>query len=276
MCTKKTWVQCGVHKRYTQCQFDRTLLIVHIFLAQISEKTRTSLYNRNGTPLIKFNYSGTDLKFELFPDGLGISELYEVFFENTYGVFDYNGKIVIDIGGFIGNTATYFAVNGAKKVYVYEPFPPTFKLLRENIKLNNLNDVIIPKNVGIGHNDSIVEMGFSNTFPGSSGCVTDVRKISSSKYTIQIQDITKVLDSIGEVDVIKMDCEGCEYQVINRLVESGYIDKINEGLVMEVHEGEKLGKLNDIVGPLKNSGFKTKILKRNKGEINLYILKAWR
>ena len=51
------------------------------------------------------------------------------------------GKIVLDIGGYIGDTAVYFSKLGASMVYVYEPHPVLYQILTKNIELNNLKNI---------------------------------------------------------------------------------------------------------------------------------------
>ncbi len=248
------------------------------FLSSILDKWKIVRItkDKNNNPIITFKYNNKEVSFKTFPYGIGICKISETFIEEFYGDFNYSKKTIIDIGGFIGDTSIYFAINGAKKVYVYEPLQLAFKLLKDNIKLNNLDKIIIPKNVAIGSKNGSIEISFSDSILASSGYVANATNCSARRFNVEVQDIISILDSIGNVDIIKLDCDGREYQVINRLVESGYIDKINEGLIIEVHENKYLGKLSDITKPLRDSGFKTKIIKHSKGEINLYILKAWR
>jgi len=60
-------------------------------------------------------------------------------------------KSVLDIGAFIGDSAIYFILKGAKKVYTIEPHPDAYNEMLENIKLNNMDEKIIPINIGINY-----------------------------------------------------------------------------------------------------------------------------
>ena len=51
----------------------------------------------------------------------------DVFLNEAYPFLPVNGKTVIDIGGYIGDTAIYFIMKGAKKVIALEPFLQTFQ-----------------------------------------------------------------------------------------------------------------------------------------------------
>lgn len=60
------------------------------------------------------------------------------FIDEQYCTLDVRDKIVPDVGASYGDTAIYFALKGAKKVYAYEPIPWVAKVLEKNIILNNL------------------------------------------------------------------------------------------------------------------------------------------
>jgi FkbM family methyltransferase len=68
---------------------------------------------------------------------------------------DVEGKVVVDIGAFIGDSSIYFALRGAKKVIAVESHPETYKKMVENIRLNDLEDVIIPVNAGLASSSGI-------------------------------------------------------------------------------------------------------------------------
>ncbi|WP_338604544.1 FkbM family methyltransferase [Sulfolobus tengchongensis] len=61
----------------------------------------------------------------------------ETFISESYEA-DVHGKEVIDIGANVGDTALYFAINGAKRVYSFEPLLPAYKEALGDINLNNL------------------------------------------------------------------------------------------------------------------------------------------
>jgi len=70
------------------------------------------------------------------------------------GVFDYGmykslsvkDRVVVDVGAFVGDSAIYFALKGARKVIVIEPHPGAYKEMLDNIRLNNLENIIVPIN----------------------------------------------------------------------------------------------------------------------------------
>ena len=72
--------------------------------------------------------------------------------KRTTTMLDYSGKIVLDIGGYFGETAVLFYYWGASKVVIYEPVEEHLKYIRKNIEANNLNAEI--HNEGIGSDRS--------------------------------------------------------------------------------------------------------------------------
>lgn len=96
------------------------------------------------------------------------------------------GKYVIDIGAYIGDTAIYFALKGARKVFAVEPYPYTYRLLAENIKINSLGTIIRPFNVAIGDSDKMIHLPYmeedtiaKSTHDQGSGVKVACHKLSS-------------------------------------------------------------------------------------------------
>src|SRR5208337_221828 len=65
----------------------------------------------------------------------------EHFLEQPYGIADVKGRDVTDIGGFIGDSAIFFAWKGARRVYCFEPIPASYRLAVRNIQLNVIHNI---------------------------------------------------------------------------------------------------------------------------------------
>jgi FkbM family methyltransferase len=145
---------------------------------------------------------------------------FKYWHNNILQIFDYGhwnglnveGKVVVDIGAFIGDSSIYFALRSAKRVIAVEPHPEAYKEMVENIRLNGLEDVIIPINAGLSSRSGVICIknvdveGTYGTYHGLSECDTAVPAIT-------LADIIDKYDVSRDV-VLKMDCEGCEYDVI--------------------------------------------------------------
>jgi len=79
-----------------------------------------------------------------------IPNFYEIFIKEIYRPLNVEDRVVVDIGAFVGDTAIYFALRGAKHVYTYEPYPSHYELAKHYTKLLNLENKITLFNMGIG------------------------------------------------------------------------------------------------------------------------------
>jgi FkbM family methyltransferase len=195
---------------------------------------------------VKLKFSNKDLS-HLF-------HIYETFFEESYGLLDVKGKIVVDVGANIGDTSLYFASKGALKVYSFEPEAETFSYLLDNIKLNNMGDVIQPLNNAVASKQGKIQFMSAENFSGKSR-VNEEK--NTSCYWVNAE--TLPLDA----DILKMDCEGCEYDVLLNLG-SGKL-KFKE-ILLEFHHGFKV--LKDF---LEREGYVVKITKKPVKEGTLMI-----
>ena len=78
--------------------------------------------------------------------------------EGVYDGFDYNDSVVLDIGGFIGDTALFFIAKGAKKVIVYEPVPENADEIIRNAAINGLSGRVIVKPFAVTDTDGYIEV----------------------------------------------------------------------------------------------------------------------
>ena len=140
-----------------------------------------------------------------------VGMINEQFIEQQYKWLDVKNRIVVDIGANIGDSAIYFALKGAKHVYAFEPYPYSYAIAMQNIKLNGLNDDIKLLNEGCGKENGKIKIdtGYKNL--GS----TDLKKFKNGT-NINITTLSGLLKKfeITEGAVLKIDCEGCEYNVL--------------------------------------------------------------
>jgi FkbM family methyltransferase len=124
--------------------------------------------------------------------------ILEVFDYEEYRYTDVGNRVVVDVGAGYGETAIYFLKKGARHVIAIEPCPHAYEEMLENLKLNGVEDKVTPINAGL----SSVRNNVNIECP--------MKKIIAN--TITLGDIAKEFDVRG--GVLKMDCEGCEYDVI--------------------------------------------------------------
>jgi FkbM family methyltransferase len=137
----------------------------------------------------------------------------DVFDYGEYEPLSVEGRVVVDVGAFVGDSAVYFALKGARRVIAIEPHPGAYAEILDNIRLNNLEGVIIPVNAGLASRPGkicIENVNTSNTFD-------TYHRPGDCPNAIPAVTLGELMDrfGIGSNDaVLKMDCEGCEYDVI--------------------------------------------------------------
>jgi|APSaa5957512535_1039671.scaffolds.fasta_scaffold01328_7 FkbM family methyltransferase len=155
---------------------------------------------------------------------------------------DVNNKTIIDIGANIGDTALHFIQRGAKRVYSLEPIPQTYSYLQQNISNNSLEDRIIPFNLGIGNKNEKFTIPVRENASGGNSLTFIERNKQNKQYSKDVEVSVITLEELSQqisykVDIVKIDCEGCEYSII----QNDYLmDFFNpEIIIIEYHMGEQ-------------------------------------
>ncbi|MGD0407177.1 MAG: FkbM family methyltransferase [Candidatus Bathyarchaeia archaeon] len=175
--------------------------------------------------------------------------------------YDYRGKVVLDIGGFEGDSAVYFWGMGAKKVIIYEPVLAHIKFIKENVLLNKVNAEIHEE--GIGKEDGEITIAYDQ----ADNCFGLERKGLPNKMNIKIRDISKVIAE-SDAEVAKIDCEGAEISLVN--VPKEILRRL-EYVIIEVHTPQIRQVL---IQKFKDSGFiLAKGNEENDQQISIICLK---
>ncbi len=119
------------------------------------------------------------------------------------------GRDVIDMGASVGDTALYFILNGARKVIALEPLPSVARCAEENLKLNGITGEVKVINAALGSGPVSVPCDYdlwsSNSFSTLS---------TSGPCKVPGVTLGDLLNMVEDPYLLKMDCEGCEAQVI--------------------------------------------------------------
>ncbi|MEM0482791.1 MAG: FkbM family methyltransferase [Nitrososphaerota archaeon] len=177
------------------------------------------IYRRSKVPQYarKISFNNTWMKIyclngscelKVQPEKILMVSIPEVFNE-IYNV-NVRGMVVLDVGAYVGDSALYWLYKGARKVIAVEPVPEHYESLLENAK----GKPIVAINASVGQKIPLL--------PNQVGLDT-YGLISSEKTTMQHLDVPvyKLLELVEtwKPDVVKMNFEGCEYAVINEIVQ---------------------------------------------------------
>jgi FkbM family methyltransferase len=139
----------------------------------------------------------------------------EMFDENVYQVFSkdvYNGT-VLDIGANIGAFSVFASILGAKHVIAYEPEDENGQMFKQNIEVNNLTNISLRPNA-VSNKDEEFEIYKAQ---GATKRTEYAGEIDVPKQKVKAIDINKILDELDEVAVLKIDCEGAEWDILSAI-----------------------------------------------------------
>jgi len=218
--------------------------------------------------IVEIPYAGRKLHFSGIMmnryDSFIVNDLLEVYFFEEYGFLDVRGKSVVDVGASIGDSAIYFAAKGARLVKAYEPVPHICRLLKRNVELNKLEDVVSVECSAVVGDAQEGEIAICVKKHGYGFIPRSLPFGECEGSLIRVPGVT-----ISRADVLKIDCEGCEYDVLLSMNEPLF-DEIG----MEYHDDPSI-----LIDKLKELGYSVKIVERKKPLGEKYhevgIIHAW-
>lgn len=201
-------------KRMVEPQIKNWGSVILLRLGLISKLT---IETREGKRY-RISYQDNHIKFENYTFTVDSKQQYgntlHLIIDNLiteqYKMIPVKGKIVVDIGAGVADTAIYFIRNGARHVYAYEPYPYTFNLASKNLKANKLgkkidliNEAVSDKNGRI----TLAEAPESYNYPDL--------KASKSGKSVRITTLNELVKKLKIKDgALKVDAERYERQIL--------------------------------------------------------------
>jgi len=193
----------------------------------------------------------------------------EILVNETYNLSCKDDSTVIDIGMNRAIASLFFAAKeNVKKIYAFEPFEPTLALAKKNLDLNpELNKKIQTFAYGLGKKDTTLDIPYSINL---SDCMSTTHTVSVKHNvrteTVTVKDAAQILAPIFEENknnriIVKCDCEGAEFEILERLDEENIVGKIDV-VLMEYH----FEKPYRLVKILTENGFAVHIIHGSKKE----------
>ena len=126
-------------------------------------------------------------------------------------------------------------IKGAKHVFGYEPEIQNFKIATHNININKWNEKSTLKNLAVIGNDDKERFFYFNV-KRNKALHSLFNKRGRDTIVVQCANINSILKEC-KPNVIKIDCEGCEYELIKSIKSFKGIRE----MIIEFHHSE----LND-------------------------------
>lgn len=156
--------------------------------------------------------------------------VYEIIVKDQYNAKEFfnleDSKIILDCGANIGIFSLWAHYLSPKsRIYAFEPTQLTFKMLENNIKVNNLEYCISVYNEALGDADIFTKLRTTQNSLGTGNSIMDSESVTPGNILIQnikMKTIDKFVQEykLEKVDFIKIDTEGYEKQIIKGATET--------------------------------------------------------
>lgn len=190
--------------------------------------------------------------------------LNEIFVSGIYNISTNKKFSVIDIGMNVALTSLYFAQNpNCLSIYSFEPFKLTFEQAMLNLELNpEIKDKIRAFNFGLGKDNKALTVTYDKEIKGNMGIngipeylIHQNQGVENEEINIRdaseiLYPIINALKSYDQDVVLKIDCEGSEYDIFDSFGKSKILHHFNVVLIEWHFKGPE-----QICSYLKEEGF---------------------
>jgi len=189
--------------------------------------------------------------------------LDKIFYRNLYNITIDQPTVVLDVGMNVGFSALFFAKNPNVIVIGFEPFEMTFNQAVTNINRNShLKDRIITKQYGLAGINERIKAKYSfelSRFAGIYGFPGVYSDINYDIEEIELRNVSEVIREIKQTFpnhniIMKIDCEGSEYEIIRSLYENEELVNIH-CLLMKWHIRDPTNDPGNLISQLEASDF---------------------
>jgi FkbM family methyltransferase len=149
------------------------------------------------------NYFGRDFRIPINTIDIAHPSVYLKHYP-----FDVAGDIVLDVGAYLGDTPLMWLYKKAEKVIAVEPVPTHFQYLIRNVE----GLPVICLNAALG----VQPKKMPSEYVSSSYGLQDY--VDGEVLDVPAIQLTEVVERYNPT-VVKLDCEGCEYYVLEQLAE---------------------------------------------------------
>ncbi len=212
------------------------------------------------------------LKMKIRVNSTDLMQLTTIWVDKEYAIpgFEINeNDIIIDIGGHVGLFIVFckqFCNNG--KIFCFEPVKENYEQCMENIRINNLQNVNL-FNMAVTKKTGEIPIYLNEDDSGHSIFLKDKKSIKVK--SISLEDIL-LSNKIQHCDLLKIDCEGAEYEIIESIPEH-YFENIDK-IIIEYHFAKDNPQLfENLIKKLKMVSYSLTIKKMNDSMGLIYACK---
>jgi FkbM family methyltransferase len=141
-------------------------------------------------------------------------------------------SVVLDVGAYVGDWSQAVSERYSPRIFAFEPNPHSFKLLEEKAAIF---PGLFPQFYGLG--DRTEDLTISIRGLGSSLFESRDVDRESSRASARVVDIDEAWKNLGldRVDFMKINIEGAEFPLLERMIECKLLDRVDSYLI-QFHE----------------------------------------
>ncbi len=188
---------------------------------------KARLFRRDKTGLLGFKVAKSgERSFQII--------VREIFFKGEYKFrAEVEAPVIFDCGANIGLATLYFKYIYPKShITAFEADPENVRVLNENIANNRLENVTVHGVMLAGHDGEATFYSGSGPAGDLLGSTNPNRDSNPRQVKLRAAKLSGFVDR--QIDLLKLDVEGAEFDVLTDLIESGKINGIKR-MVIEYH-----------------------------------------
>jgi FkbM family methyltransferase len=211
-----------------------------------------------GRPYLMRLRDGATFQVRNFMDAWIVKEVYLDRDYERYGVAIQPGWTVVDIGACLGGFAVFAARRApGVRVHAFEPAPESYRLLRQNLDLNQAANVTAHPLAVAAASGPLTLYTFAHHAEQNSVTPTRSHSISTAVTVegLTLSDLFEQLD-IERCDFLKVDCEGAEFDILLKAPPELF-GRVRH-ICMEYHDGVTAFSHADLLRHFERLGFQAR------------------
>jgi len=157
---------------------------------------------------------------------------------------DHGERRIVDIGANVGVTALVLSQIPGAQVTCYEPDPGNCEWLHKNLAANDIDNVRV-RQAAVADADG--EVGFQLDQESTGGRVV-------RDGGVRVPAVTLAKACMGTVDLLKCDCEGGEYDIVDQMTQE--VAARIRNISIEVHDLDESRNVRRIAERLTGLGYR--------------------
>ena len=174
-----------------------------------------------GVQVRELHIAGVDLVLSDFEGSVALDVIASEIGNGAYDFSDIDfrpGDVVVDIGGHVGSVSTWLGkAHPFLRIVTFEPLPPLFALLQRNLERNGVTNVT-PLNMAVTGDGRDLEMvaHFGTNTGGGTAQLRYLDMADHDHFVVPSTTLDRLFGDFGidRLKLLKIDCEGSEYEVL--------------------------------------------------------------